>query len=205
MPGPLGNSKLSIPYKQSTAFSVSQIWTIMDHYSSVSCGIAAGVGITSHILYFVRGEHHQHTLQFLQVLFYGFFPLSFILARLLQVNYVEAMQLGVIVVGSYLIALWLSMLIYRYFFHRLKPFPGSRLARLSKFYQFFAGFRLNAFRRSHQAHLEYGNYVRTGRLILSLVLCIIYFFFSRGLNRCVIGSIATGSQKSLCHCIIVIL
>ena len=149
----------------------------MDYYF-VSCGIAAGVGITSHILYFVRGEHHQHTLQFLHLLFYGFFPSSFILARLLQVNYVNAMQLGVLVVGSYLVALWCSMLTYRYFFHRLKSFPGPRLARLSKFYQFFTGFRLDAFRRSHQAHLKYGNFVRTGRLMLNLALHSSPFCFS---------------------------
>ena len=159
------HASLSIPQKQGTPVYLSQTRTIMHHYSSILCPIAAGAGITSHVLYFVRGEHHQHTLHFLQLLFYGFFPLSFVLARLLQVNYVSAMQLGVIVVGSYLTALWLSMLVYRYFFHRLKPFPGSRLARFSKFYQFFTGFRLDAFRRSHQAHLKYGNFVRTGRLI----------------------------------------
>ncbi len=137
----------------------------MDLYHSISCGIAASIGILSHILYFVRGEHHQHALQFLQILFYGFFPLSFILARLLQIQYAQAMQLGAIVIGSYLTALWTSMLIYRSFFHRLNSFPGPRLAKLSKFYQVFTGLRLDAFRRSHRAHQKYGNFVRTGKLI----------------------------------------
>lgn len=137
---------------------------VMGHYSLTSCGIAASIGVLSHILYFVRGEHHQHTLQFLQILFYGFCSSSFILARHSQVQYAQAMQLDAMVIGSYLIGLWMSMLIYRSFFHRLNAFPGPRLAKLSKFYQFFTGLRLDAFRRSHEAHQKYGNFVRTGKL-----------------------------------------
>lgn len=137
----------------------------MHHYCSISCGIAASVGALSHSLYFVRGEHHQHTLQFLQILFYGFLSSSFVLARLLQVQYAQAMQLAAMVIGSYLTALWMSMLIYRAFFHRLNSFAGPRLAKLSKFYQFFTGLRLDAFRRSHEAHQRYGNFVRTGKSV----------------------------------------
>ncbi len=142
----------------------------MHHLSSVSCGIAASLGVISHISYFVRGEHHQHTLQFLQILFYSFLPLSFTLARLLQVQYAQAIQLAAMLIGSYVTALWLSMLVYRCFFHRLNSFPGARLAKLSKFYQLFTGLRLDAFRRSHETHLKYGNFVRTGELILNLSL-----------------------------------
>lgn len=140
---------------------------VMDHYCSKSCGLAASVGILSHVFYFVRGEHHQHALQFIQILFYGFFPSSFILARLLQIQYAQAMQLGALCIGSYFTALWMSMLIYRSFFHRLNSFPGPWPAKLSKFYQFFMGFRLDAFRRTHEAHQKYGNFVRTGKLILN--------------------------------------
>ena len=149
----------------------------MDYFFSISCGIAATVGLLSHIFYFVRGEHHQHALQFLRILFYGFFPLSFVLARLSQVSYAQAMQLGAMLIGSYLTALWTSMLIYRSFFHRLDSFPGPRLAKLSKFYQVITGLRLNAFRRSHAAHQKYGNFVRTGKMILKLKFQLIRPFF----------------------------
>ena len=137
----------------------------MDYHCLVSCGIGAVVGVLSHLLYFVRGEHHQYTLQYLQLLFYGFLPFSFTLARLLQVQYVQAVQLGAVIIGTYLIALCMSMLIYRFFFHRLHDFPGPRLAKLSKFYQFFTGLRLDAFRRTHEAHRKYGNFVRTGMFL----------------------------------------
>ena len=160
----------SFSYKLTTVFHLPQLKQVMDYFFSISCGIAASVGVLSHIFYFVRGEHHQHTLQFLQILFYGFFPASFILARLLQVSYAQAMQLGAMLVGSYLTALWMSMLIYRSFFHRLDSFPGPRLAKLSKFYQVFTGLRLDAFRRSHAAHQKYGNFVRTGKTLSSLSL-----------------------------------
>ena len=159
----------------------------MYHLSSVLCSIAASLGVISHISYFVRGEHHQHTLQFLQILFYSFLPLSFTLARLLQVQYAQAIQLAAMVIGSYVTALWLSMLVYRCFFHRLNSFPGARLAKLSKFYQLFTGLRLDAFRRSHETHLKYGNFVRTGELILNLSLqlrssfCLKIWIFTKSL------------------------
>ena len=137
----------------------------MDYHCSVSCSIGAVVGVLSHVLYFIRGEHHQHTLQYLQILFYGFFPFSFVLARLWQVQYAQAVQLSAVVIGTYLLALCMSMLIYRSLFHPLHDFPGPRLAKLSKFYQFFTGLRLDAFRRTHEAHRKYGNFVRTGMLL----------------------------------------
>lgn len=176
-PRPLGapdvnNTISSFSHKPLFVFHPRQLTQVMDHFSSILCGIAASVGLLSHIFYFVRGEHHQHTLQYLQILFYGFFPSSFILARLLQVPYAQAMQLGAILIGSYFTALWMSMLIYRAFFHRLNSFPGPRLAKLSKFYQVFTGLRLDAFRRSHAAHKQYGNFVRTGKLIFKSKLSI---------------------------------
>ena len=137
----------------------------MDYSGPVLCAIAASIGPISHILYFIRGEHHQHTLQFLQILFYGFLPFSFVLARLLQLQYAHAMQLAAMAVGSYLTALFTSMLVYRSFFHPLNSFPGPRFAKLSKFYQFFTGLKLDACRRSHEAHKKYGNFVRTGRFV----------------------------------------
>lgn len=154
----------TFPISRQLSSNFLQSKQVMDRCSTLSCGIAASVGVLSHIFYFVRGEHHQYTLQFIQIIFYGYTPSVFILARLLQIQYAQAMQLGLVVIGSYLIALWMSMLCYRYFFHRLKPFSGPRLARFSKFYQFFTGFKLDAFRRSHEAHQKYGNFVRTGML-----------------------------------------
>ena len=145
---------------------------VMNSYCSISCAVAASVGVLSHILYFVRGEHHKHTLQFLQILFYGFLSSSLILARVLQIPIVHGMQWSALVLGSYLTALWMSMFIYRFFFHPLNIFPGPQLAKLSKFYQFFTGLRLDAFRRSHKAHQKYGNFVRTGELIPSLRIAV---------------------------------
>ena len=90
-----------------------------------------------------------------------------ILARLWQVDYAQAIQLGAMAFGSYLTALWTSMLIYRFFFHRLHAIPGPRLAKLSEFYQFSRGLKLKAFRRLHEAHRKYGNFVRTGELMIN--------------------------------------
>lgn len=167
----------------------------MDHDCSILCGIAAGLGLLSHIFYFVRGEHHQHTLHFLHILFYSFPLASLILVRLLQVQYHHAIQLGSKIIASYLVTLWMSMLIYRAFFHRINSFPGPRLAKLSKFYQFLTGLRLDAFRRSYEAHQKYGNFVRTGKLIFNLIVLSLLFFLEvstfnvfsfplRGWSRC---------------------
>ena len=125
-------------------------------------GVAAGAGVFSHLVYFIRGEHHKHTLQLLQIAFIAIPIYVLIFTRLVNLSFGQASQLAIATHGSYLFALWTSMITYRAFFHRLHRFPGPWYLKLSKFSAFIALRRLDSFRKVRIWHQKYGNFVRTG-------------------------------------------
>lgn len=64
--------------------------------------------------------------------------------------------------GSYIISLFSSIIVYRLFFHRLRHFPGPRLAAASKFWHVFKSIDGTNFRLLEDMRQQYGNFVRTG-------------------------------------------
>lgn len=64
---------------------------------------------------------------------------------------------------SFNTAIFLSMGIYRFFFHRLRRFPGPPLAKLSRFYSAYkASQGLKYFKQVGKWNEEYGDFIRTG-------------------------------------------
>ena len=90
---------------------LSQCQAFMAHKLLFCCDIAASMDVTLHIPCFVRSEQRQHTLRFLQFLYYGFLPSSFIFAEFLHLHRAQAMKLDAMLIGSYLTSLRLSMLV----------------------------------------------------------------------------------------------
>ncbi|KAL2783866.1 benzoate 4-monooxygenase cytochrome P450 [Aspergillus keveii] len=64
--------------------------------------------------------------------------------------------------------LFSSVLVYRAFFHRLRRFPGPRLARLGSLYAVVLAHDLGIFRRYRKVHQQYGDLVRVGPSELSI-------------------------------------
>ena len=129
--------------------------------------VAGIFGVLSHIGYFRRGEHHKETLPYLQ-LFAASIPLiALALAHFLHFTYAQALLSALCIVTSFLGGVWTSMIIYRAFFHRLNKFPGPWPLKLTKFCQLVSTWRLDAFRRSYRQHQKFGNFVRTGRSMVS--------------------------------------
>lgn len=65
--------------------------------------------------------------------------------------------------------IYVSMLLYRAFFHRLRGFPGPFPARLSTFYMtFLSGRRRQIYEDVRALHNKYGDYVRVGPTELSI-------------------------------------
>ena len=127
---------------------------------------AAGIGVLSHLLYFIRGEHHQHTLQLLLILC-SFSPLcSLFLTRFVHLDLGQATKITFALTSSYLAALWSSIIIYRVLFHQLTRFPGPWPLKLSRLSSFVFLRDLDGFRQSYNWHQQYGNFVRTGTLKL---------------------------------------
>lgn len=64
---------------------------------------------------------------------------------------------------SFNAAVFLSIVIYRCFFHRLRKFPGPPLAKVSRFYSAYkASQGLKYFRQIREWNEEYGDFIRTG-------------------------------------------
>jgi hypothetical protein len=115
--------------------------------------IAAGLGIASHLAYFIRGEHHLHSVQLALLLF--IFPLllwTSIVNLVVDIGTQNSLRLSATLTATYLLSLTASILIYRIFFHRLRHFPGPFGAKISKL--------------SHVLRLlgKSDNYIQTDRL-----------------------------------------
>lgn len=126
-------------------------------------GVAATLGLLSHWLHFIRGEHHLHALRFFK--FFFWFPIvsCLILVLLVHVKMSHALQLIASVMAAYLGALWTSMIIYRAFFHRLHHFPGPRLAKTSKLYHVSQLGKMDNCQKLAGWHQAYGDFVRIGK------------------------------------------
>lgn len=65
--------------------------------------------------------------------------------------------------------IYVSMLLYRAFFHRLRSFPGPFAARLSTFYMtWLSGRRGQIYQDVRALHSKHGDYVRVGPTELSI-------------------------------------
>lgn len=122
---------------------------------------ASIVGLLAHQLLFIRGEWHllAPTIVVIHV-FALFFLLGF------EIQHGRTFSDSSLVVFSqsfcYLFSLFTSITIYRVYFHRLRKFPGPRLAAVSKLWHVWQC-------RDSRNHLvldklrhEYGPFVRTG-------------------------------------------
>ena len=135
----------------------------MDGSLATACAVAAVLGILSHLLYFIRGEHHAQALGIFQATII-FLLLSVVtLTQVSNNGLVSAIQATARVSSSYIGSLWTSMIVYRVFFHPLRHFPGPRLAKVSKFYHSLCCWNLDNHRVRARWHDQYGEFVRIGK------------------------------------------
>ena len=125
-------------------------------------------GLASHLLFYIRGEHHMHA----HVLFYVYITLAFGIFQYqlfdLRYELSEALTTTAVIILSYLAALFASMIVYRVHFHRLRSFPGPRLAKVSKFWHVYQARHSMNHHLMERMHSQYGSFVRTGELTLLL-------------------------------------
>lgn len=125
------------------------------------CIVIAG-GIASHVLYFVKGEHHMQAPRI--ALLYIALSLVIFTEKLAFGNsrLEQAAIQSLYIITAHAFSLFTSIAIYRLFFHRTRSFPGPFLAGLSKFWHVIHS-------RNSQNHLlmcrlyeQYGDFVRIG-------------------------------------------
>jgi hypothetical protein len=131
--------------------------------------IGFGLGICSHLLYFIRGEHHKQAVRLAQTTFALPCLLIGAFVRVGELSLREASAVSVILTAGFFAGLFSSMLIYRVLFHRLGRFPGPFGARLSKFWHIAQLGKYDNYKRLDKWHDQYGEYVRIGPSELSIV------------------------------------
>ena len=123
--------------------------------------IVSIVGLLAHQVVFIRGEWHLFAPTVLSV--------HVVLALLLvgtqsQLEH-NVNSSTVIILASfacYLLSLFTSIAVYRVYFHRLRHFPGPRLAAVSKLWHVWQCRDSRNHLVLERLHREYGSFVRTG-------------------------------------------
>lgn len=119
--------------------------------------LALGVG--AHLAIFIQGEWHLQA------------PALFIAhATAFSALFVLGISQPLTLWLLYLTGLFLSMGCYRLLFHRLRAFPGPRMAALSKLWHVLQCLDSRNHLVLQRLHAQYGPFVRTGMSPLSLRL-----------------------------------
>ncbi|KAL1850331.1 hypothetical protein Plec18167_007432 [Paecilomyces lecythidis] len=130
--------------------------------------LALIAGMTSHLGFFIRGEHHTRTITIIK----SYAALDVLIAGLLLKtnggDIKKAALEAAIVTGSYLLGLFGSMTIFRAFFHPLRQFHGPLLARVTNLYHSSLLGNSDNYRVIYNLHKKYGPIVRTGPSNLSI-------------------------------------
>lgn len=129
-------------------------------YAEIS--FAAAAGICSHTFLYIKGEWHLVAPRLLR----AYLVLSVLMLGLQGTYHHYNVQATItdtmMVIGTYAIALFISMTIYRVFFHRLRKFPGPFLASVTKLWHVFHTLSSQNHVLLNYLHDKYGDFVRTG-------------------------------------------
>jgi hypothetical protein len=128
----------------------------------------AVAGLSAHLLYWSQGERSNKDVR---IWLYSHFTVNVLLLvysyQFLGLSIVAAVLL---LNGCFYTPLYVSMLIHRTSFHRLRRFPGPFILRLSKLAALYANMEKNQdFARVWALHKQYGDIVRTGPQELSIL------------------------------------
>ncbi|KAJ3577828.1 hypothetical protein NPX13_g2742 [Xylaria arbuscula] len=116
------------------------------------------LGVILHLRLFIRGEWH---LSASSIFLAHVFVFTLVLAK--QLVSAFATWYGVTLpILAYLCGLSVSMGVYRLYFHRLRSFPGPRLAALSKLWHVWLSRDSRSYLVLESWRKQYGTFVRTG-------------------------------------------
>ncbi|KAI1200960.1 putative cytochrome P450 oxidoreductase [Nemania serpens] len=122
-------------------------------------------GVSAHVFVFRIGEWDVASPSIFVFYFVAFLTGVLLSNVQFQIPVAEVTKFA----GYHILGLYLSMIIYRAFLHRLSRYPGPFLARLSNFYITARSVkRWHLFEEVQSLHREYGDYVRLGPSELSI-------------------------------------
>ncbi|KAI1505653.1 cytochrome P450 [Biscogniauxia marginata] len=135
------------------------------------------IGVLSHRLYFIRGEHHLKAPAYLRL--WVLTSLSVVgtiyvanacnVPRDSNTVNLDGFQTLLLLNGSFFTPLFCSIIVYRVLEHPLKDFNGPHLAAISKLWHIYHMFTTPNFIFLDELYHKYGNIVRTGPQELTIV------------------------------------
>jgi hypothetical protein len=131
--------------------------------------IAATIaGVSTHLGYLKRGEHHLYGTRYIQVFITVFITTVFFLTRIAGQPLGEAFRKAFLLAIFYLLGLYSSLLIYRAFFHPLNRFPGPFGNKFGNLWFSAQLSNADAYKQVYNLHQKYGPFVRVGSSDLSI-------------------------------------
>ena len=131
------------------------------HDLTYCCLVAAVVGVAAHLGYFIHGWRDPKALHIIvSHLLAGF---ALFVTTVSMSGFLHGIRNSVLVSSSYLASLFLSILVYRLFFHPLCRFPGPFAAKATKLYSLWMCRNEKQHEEAFALHQKYGDFVRTGK------------------------------------------
>ena len=143
--------------------------SISDHAKMYPSLILAGViGLSIHLLYFRRFEHHMYGGSYVQLGASLIAGCTFWLARTYSIPLSAAFERVFCHAVALLTGLYSSLLAYRLFWHPLRRFPGPFGARISSLWLSTQLKNGNAHKKMLELHRQYGPFIRIGSSDLAI-------------------------------------
>ncbi|KAI1151926.1 cytochrome P450 [Nemania diffusa] len=134
----------------------------------VGTPLFAGLGIASHLLYFIHGELNKQAGNIV-VFFITAYAALIALCIVLCGTTSQAWLVATALFTAYQIALGSSIAVYRLLLHRSSYFPGPQQAALTKWYGAIVARKTQRYHAElRRLHQTYGDIVRTGPRELSI-------------------------------------
>lgn len=128
----------------------------------VGTPLFAGLGIASHLLYFIHGELNKQAGNIV-VFFITAYAALIALCIVLCGTTSQAWLVATALFTAYQIALGSSIAVYRLLLHRSSYFPGPQQAALTKWYGAIVARKTQRYHAElRRLHQTYGDIVRTG-------------------------------------------
>jgi tryprostatin B 6-hydroxylase len=132
--------------------------------SPTQVAVAAAAGVLSHLLYFVRGEHHNNGITII-IFYLSLLPcLTSALYHYGDISLLLSAAKALLLATSYFAGLYGSITVYRGVFHPLRKFDGPFWGKFSNLYHsWLLVERSDNYRLMTKLHHKYGDIVRTGK------------------------------------------
>ncbi|SPO07713.1 related to pisatin demethylase cytochrome P450 [Cephalotrichum gorgonifer] len=132
------------------------------------CAAAGVLGVASHLLYFMHGEHDRYAHRWIFRTLAGIGLLAAGVFHVTEKRAVLTAGLTSALTASFVTGLFGSISVYRLFLHRLGRFPGPFWSRLSNFRHMYVIRNSDNYLYVQKLHKKHGQFIRTGPSTMSI-------------------------------------